>query len=72
MGEYRNMVEYRNAFNSINYDRLNIMVPKGRRKDIKAYAESKGMSINGLIATLLQKEMGLSDTEWKKNANKEE
>lgn len=32
-----------------NYDRLEITVPKGRRDDIKAHAESQGESMNAFI-----------------------
>lgn len=47
------------------YDRINLTVPKGRQADIKAFAESRGESVNGLINRLIQAEMGLSDDDWK-------
>ena len=40
------------------FDRLNITVPKGELDKIKAYAESKGESVNGLVNRLLKQEMG--------------
>ena len=56
---------------NVLYDHLHLVVPKGRRKDIKAYAESKRVSINALINMLLQKEMNMSDEQWK-TTNEEE
>ena len=31
------------------YDRINLTVPKGEKDKIKAFAESKGESVNGFI-----------------------
>ena len=58
-------IEYKNKYNSEMYDRLNIMVPKGRRKDIRIRAESKGMTINSLVNSLLQDDLGMTDDQWK-------
>lgn len=40
------------------YDRINLTVPKGKKDAIKAHAESKGMSLNGYINSLINKDMG--------------
>lgn len=32
-----------------NYDRMELTVPKGRKAEIKAHAESCGESVNGFI-----------------------
>ena len=48
-----------------NYDRIGIKVPKGRKADIETFAKSRNVSVNALIASLLQNEMGLSEEEWK-------
>ena len=32
-----------------NYDEIKIRMPKGKKAKIKAYAESKGESINGFV-----------------------
>lgn len=58
--------QYKNTYNSKNYDSLRIVVPKGQKQAIQAHAEKKGQSINGLVNGLLQADMGLSDEEWKK------
>ena len=54
-----------NKYNSQNYDNLRIVVPKGRKRAIEAFAKSRGESINGLVNTLLRAEMGLTEAEWK-------
>ena len=38
-----------NKYVKTNYDRINVTMPKGRKDIIKAHAESKGESVNGLI-----------------------
>ena len=32
-----------------NYDNLTVRVPKGRKDEIKAHAESRGESLNGFV-----------------------
>lgn len=54
-----------NKYMSKNYDSLRIVVPKGKKEEIEAYAKQKGESINGLVNRLLRAEMGLSAEEWK-------
>lgn len=48
----------KNAWNAKAYDRIGLMVPKGRKEEIKAYAESCGESVNGFINRLIEQEMG--------------
>ena len=48
-----------------NYARLNIKVPKSQEAAVKAHAESKGQSVNGLVNELLRTDMGVSEEEWK-------
>ena len=55
----------KNRYNAKAYDRITAVVPKGRKKDVEAFAESKGISVNALICGLLQRELGLSDEAWK-------
>ena len=58
-------VEYKNKYTALNYDRLNIFVPKGRKKDILRRAARKGTSINGLVCSLLQADLEFTDEQWK-------
>ena len=48
-----------------NYDRINLVVPKGRKAAIEAHAQSKGESVNGLLNGLLRAELGMSEEAWK-------
>lgn len=38
-----------NKYMAANYDRINLTMPKGRKDEIKAHAESKGESVNSFI-----------------------
>lgn len=44
-------------YNKKAYDRIEIVVKKGRKEKIKAFARSHGKSVNGLINELLEKAM---------------
>ena len=44
-------------------DEIKIRVPKGEREKYKAYAESKGMSLNALFIKLIRQDMGEALTE---------
>ena len=48
----------RNKYNAKAYDRLNLVVPKGQREQIQAYAKKHGMSLNGYINNLIKVDMG--------------
>lgn len=52
-----------NKYNSANYDNLRIVIPKGRKAAVEAFAKSRGESVNGLINRLIKAEMGLND-DW--------
>lgn len=47
----------KNKYNTANYDSLRIVVPKGKKDKIKAFAESKGESLNGFVNRVINKEM---------------
>lgn len=44
-------------YNEKAYDQINFNVRKGEREKIKAYAESKGKSLNAYITELIYKDM---------------
>lgn len=54
-------VAYKNKFIAENYDRINLTVPKGKRDEIKAHAESRGESVNAYIWRLIQEDMKKGD-----------
>ena len=53
------------------YDRIQLVVPKGRKTDIDEYAKAKGDSVNGLMNSLLREALGMSEEEWKAVADDE-
>ncbi len=57
---------YKRGFNERTYDRISVVVPKGQKTHIEAFAKDRGSSVNGIINTLLQREMGLTDEQWQK------
>lgn len=48
----------KNAWCAKAYDQLRIVVRKGQREIIKAYAEANGESLNGYINRLISEDMG--------------
>ena len=52
-----------NKYNASAYDRLNLVIPKGQKAALEAFAKSKGESVNGLINRLIKAAMGLND-DW--------
>jgi len=52
---------YKNQFQKENYDRINLIVPKGKKQVIKEFAESKGKSLNGFINEAVDEKM---EKEW--------
>ena len=40
-----------------NYDRMELTVPKGRKDEIKAHAESRGQSVNSFIVAAIDEKM---------------
>lgn len=46
-----------NKYQAKAYDRMNLLVKKGERERIKAYAEAKGMSLNAYVTGLIYKDM---------------
>lgn len=64
--------DYKRERNAVLYDRLNIVIPKGRKSAVDAHAKAKGKSVNGLVNELLRADMGLSEDEWNETDNKED
>lgn len=42
-------ITYNNSYNRKNYDEIKVMVRRGEREKIKAYAASRGESVNAFI-----------------------
>lgn len=52
----------KNKYNAKNYDSLRIVVPKGKKDTIKAFADSKGKSINGFVNEAIDEKMEREST----------
>lgn len=61
-----------NRYTARAYDRIQVVVPKGRKAAIEARAQSGGDSVNGYINRLLRADMGLTEEEWKKPEKEDE
>lgn len=57
--------KWNDANMKIKYDRISILVPKGRKKAIEAFVKNSGESINGFTNRLYMTCMGLTEREWK-------
>lgn len=55
-----------NKYNAKAYDNLRIVVPKGRKAEIEAYAKERGISVNALVNILLRESLGMDEARWKK------
>lgn len=42
-------IKYGNAYNKANYDKIQIMVPKGEKENWKALAKTQGISMSEMI-----------------------
>ncbi len=58
-------VEYNNKYNGDKYDRVSLMLPKGQRELLRLIATQRGYKgINGLINSLIKKELDESGINW--------
>lgn len=64
-------IQANNRYNAKAYDRLNIAIPKGRKEDVEEHARSKGETVNSLVNALLRADMGIEDSNWKKQQPEE-
>lgn len=46
-----------NRWTNAHYDRINIAVPKGRKDEIKALADTQGLSVNAYIISALDEKI---------------
>ncbi len=70
MAKTKTSTAVKRRYNEKAYDRLAITIPKGQKTSVEAHAQSKGLSVNGLINALLREDMKLTSEEWK-NATEE-
>lgn len=51
----------KNRYNNKAYDRITIVIPKGRKADLKAIAERAGESVNSYVIKAVLSRMGVTD-----------
>ena len=49
----------KNQWNSQNYDRINLMLPKGMKERVRVLAEARGESVNGFIKRAIEAQLAL-------------
>ena len=54
-----------NRYQKKAFDRITVIVPKGQKARVKAYAEERWETINSLVNRLLMVETGQTLEEWK-------
>ena len=64
MGKTSNTVKDR--WNRQNYEEIKVRLPRGRKADITAHAQSKGLSVNGLVGELLRADLNMTEEEWRR------
>ena len=52
-------------WNADHLDRISVYVPRGVLPHIRDFAHGNKESVNGLVNRLLQRELGISEEEWK-------
>ena len=52
-----------NKYKKKAYDRIGLLVKKGEKEQIQAFAESIGLSLNAYITELIRKDMERNDTD---------
>ena len=52
-----NQIEYQNKYNKEKYDRITIMVPKGDKERLQAYAQRLNLSLNAYINKIIENEI---------------
>ena len=69
MGKTSNTVKDR--WNRQNYEEVKVRLPRGRKADITAHAQSKGLSVNGLVGELLRADLNMTEEEWRRKPEAE-
>ena len=57
--------KWNDAHMTERYDRVQIVLPAGRKQAVEAHAAQGGESVNGFVNRLIREDMGISAEEWK-------
>ena len=61
----------KNKWNAKAYDRINLVIPKGRRATLEACAAARGESVNGMINDVLRNACGMDAATWRQRPDGE-
>lgn len=61
-GKKFNQIEYQNNYKRKKYDKIEVLVPKGEKEEIKQAAKAAGLSLSAYIYNATKKEMKNGDT----------
>ena len=50
-------IKYQNDFNKRHYDRIVIMVPKGKKDELKTFCKEQGFSMNEFIISAVREKL---------------
>lgn len=56
-GKKFNQIEYQNNYKRKKYDKIEVLVPKGEKEEIKQAAKAAGLSLSAYIYNATKKEM---------------
>ena len=51
-------------YNEKSYDRVSLMLPRGCKAKVEAFAKERGMSVNRFINQLIRDTMQVPESEW--------
>lgn len=57
--------KWNDANMKIRYDRIQLVVPKGRKQTIEDQAKANNETVNGYINRLARMDAGMTEEEWK-------
>lgn len=57
MADTSKYTAYKNKFQKENYDRINLVVSKGKKDEIKSFAELHGESLNSFVNKAIDEKM---------------
>ena len=68
MAKTKTSAAVKNRYAAKVYDRIALIVPKGRKRIIEAFAEKQGRSVNSFINDQIRTAIGFTESEWKQEA----
>lgn len=54
-----------NKYMNVHYDRVNLVVPKGRKAALEQRSKENGESVNGYLNRLIRDDLGISEEAWR-------